>query len=118
VVREGYVTDERRVVISTSQPAQSVTVNLAHARADTPSGVTPAATGRDSGGLVVESLPEGASVFVDGELVGKTPLSLDAVSAGEHVMRLERDGYLPWLSSPRVVAGKWSRVAGSLERER
>ena len=86
------------------------------ARADTPSRATPATIGRDSGGLVVESRPEGASVFVDGELVGKTPLSLDAVAAGEHAVRLERDGYRQWSSSPQVVAGQWNRVAASLER--
>jgi hypothetical protein len=46
------------------------------------------------GSLVVESDPAGASVYVDGRLAGETPLTLPAVAAGVHRVRVVRLGYL------------------------
>jgi len=37
------------------------------------------------------------------------------VDAGEHAIRLERDGYQHWSSSVRVVASEQIRVTASLE---
>lgn len=42
--------------------------------------------------LRVDSTPPGATVWVDGERVGQTPLVRE-VLAGEHVVRLEHEGY-------------------------
>jgi hypothetical protein len=66
--------------------------------------------------LTVDSRPTGARVFLDGRLVGTTPLAIAAVPAGEHALRLERDGYRRWSSSVRVVAEEQNRVTASLER--
>lgn len=71
---------------------------------------------RYQGGLTVDSRPTGARVFLDGRLVGTTPLAIAAVPAGEHALRLERDGYRRWSSSVRVVAEEQNRVTASLER--
>ena len=43
--------------------------------------------------LIVRSLPEGASVFVDGQSVGSTPLSVPYTYSGTRDIKLERDGY-------------------------
>jgi hypothetical protein len=54
------------------------------------------ATGRTAqlrGSATVKSRPAGARVFVDGELVGYTPVTLPALSIGKHVVRLERPGF-------------------------
>jgi hypothetical protein len=54
------------------------------------------ATGRTSllrGGVTVKSRPAGARVFVDGEMVGFTPVSLPALTIGKHLVRLERAGF-------------------------
>ena len=75
-----------------------------------------ATTGRYQGGLNVDSRPIGARVFLDGRMVGTTPLTIAAVPAGEHAIRLERDGYRLWSSSVRVVAAEQNRVTASLER--
>ena len=75
-----------------------------------------ATSGRYQGGLTVDSRPTGARVFLDGRLVGTTPLTIAAVPAGEHAIRLERDGYRRWSSSVRVVAAEQNRVTASLER--
>jgi len=55
-------------------------------------------------------------VFLDGKLVGTTPMTLESVGAGEHAIRLERDGYRRWSSSVRIVASEKNRVTASLER--
>ena len=47
-----------------------------------------------AGSLVVESDPAGASVYVDGRLAGETPLTLPAIAAGVHRVRVVRLGYL------------------------
>jgi hypothetical protein len=77
---------------------------------------TPATTGGFTGDVVVESKPPGAKVYVDNKLAGTTPLSLQQVSAGNHVIRLEREGYRRWSASVRIVAAERNRVTASLER--
>lgn len=112
ITHDGYASDERRVVITSSRPPQSLTVALVRARAAAPA--TPA--GWFTGALAVESRPAGAKVFVDGKLVGTTPMALPSVPAGSHAIRLEHDGYRRWASSVRVVASEQNRVTASLER--
>lgn len=72
--------------------------------------------GRFVGGLTVDSKPTGARVFLDGRLIGTTPLAVPGVSAGSHAIRLELDGYRRWSSAIRVVASEQNRVTASLER--
>ena len=128
-MRDGYVAEERRVAITASRPSQSLTID---ARAARQRGRAARATtlrrprrqrrrasapsGRFTGVLTVDSRPPGATVFLDGRLVGTTPLSLPSVSAGSHAIRLELDGYRRWTSAIRVVASEQNRVTASLER--
>lgn len=58
-------------------------------------------------GFALDSIPSGASVFVDGaKLTDATPVRMTKISPGDHIIRLESDGYAPWESSLHVVAGK------------
>jgi hypothetical protein len=125
VVREGYGTEERRIVLTVARPAQSMTVPLERDRSQIAQArkpmvdqkaETPATAGPFSGPLTVESRPTGASVYLDGKLVGTTPLQLPEVAAGEHAVRLEHEGYRRWSSSVRVIATERNRVTASLER--
>ena len=116
IARDGYSTEERRVVITTSRLSQSVTVALARPRAAASRGAQTPPAGRFTGALAVDSRPAGATVYVDGRLVGTTPVALSSVSAGSHAIRLEHDGYRRWSSSVRVVASEQNRVTASLER--
>ena len=124
VVRQGYAAAERRVVITPSRPSQSLTIELersggAAARgAETarPPAAPAGSTGRFTGALSVVSRPPGATVYMDGKLVGTTPLSLPSVSAGSHAIRVEYDGYRRWTSAIRVVASQPNRITASLER--
>ena len=122
VTRDGYATDERQVTITSAQRAHSITVRLSPerpARGGEQSArplPRPQPLERGTGQLTVESRPAGAQVFIDGRLVGTTPLSLDEVPAGDHALHLDRDGYRRWSSAIRIVASKRNRVAASLDR--
>lgn len=48
------------------------------------------------GMLVVESSPPGARVFVDGEERGFSPLTIDRLPVGKHILRVERAGYMTY----------------------
>jgi serine/threonine protein kinase len=111
LVHEGYTTVERRIVVTASRPALSLTVPMV--KAPVASARTP---GNESAALVVESRPAGATVFVDGRPVGMTPLTLPGLHAGAHAVRIEIDGYRQWSSSVQVVGGEENRVTASLER--
>lgn len=112
---QGYVATQRRVRIGSAQPAQSIEVTLAATRFTRPA-TSSATAAQASGSLTVDSRPAGARVFVDGKQVGTTPLQVGTVHAGDHAVRLERDGYRPWSRSVRVPGGGTSRVSGSLRR--
>lgn len=126
VTENGYAPEQRQVTLTAGRRAQDVTVPLR--RVPEPSAPTrpaspaPAAASRSTsdefvGSVLVESRPSGARVFIDGELVGVTPLSVADVSAGSHVVRIDKTGYNRWSSAVRVVSGERVRVAASLEEE-
>lgn len=120
LVRVGYVAEERRIAITAAQPSAAIAIELTRSsapaaarRAGSPARAT---AGASVGALTVDSRPAGASVFLDGQPVGVTPLSLPQIAEGEHGIRLERDGYRRWSSSIRVAGGQRQRVAASLDR--
>ena len=66
--------------------------------------------------LKVESTPAGARVLLDGRDLGTTPVEGVAVALGSHEVRLELDGYRPWVERVEVVIGEAAEVAAFLER--
>jgi PEGA domain/Protein kinase domain len=125
VTRDGYAALDRRVVVTASRPATSIDFELVREKAAVPEPrrapaaappVPSASAATGPGPLRVESRPAGASVYLDGRLVGVTPLSLPAVPAGDHTIRLQLDGYQPWASSVQVSSAEANRVTASLER--
>ena len=111
VSRRGYTTEEREVVVSAERPS-TVTFSL-----DRASRAQPASRKGSFGSLAVDSLPAGARVFVDGRLVGTTPIANARVAAGSHVVRVDRTGFRPWTSPIQIVTDQRLRVTASLERE-
>jgi hypothetical protein len=65
--------------------------------------------------LFVDSHPSGAQVSLDGAVVGRTPLLLSDVRAGEHRVRLTMPMRRVWQTTVDVPAGQRTRVAASLE---
>jgi tetratricopeptide (TPR) repeat protein len=49
--------------------------------------------------LQVDSEPIGAMVFLDGRYVGLTPLTIDGVALGKHLLKLIKHGYKPWVNA-------------------
>ena len=118
LVRDGYSTEERRVVITGSTSPQSMAIALTRTPQPSIPAPVPAAAATTApfvGALSVDSRPQGAAVFIDGKLAGATPLNVAGVPAGEHAVRLEREGYRRWTASVRVVASGQNRVTASLE---
>ena len=68
------------------------------------------------GGLEIDSDPDGARVFVDGEEVGVTPLQLKGLPVGSRVVRVEAECYATWTTAARVVANQRARVSAVLQR--
>lgn len=58
-----------------------------------------------TGGLQIDTQPTGATVLLDGEDVGRTPLKLDAVKPGRHVVTLSTDSATV-RRNVRIEAGK------------
>jgi hypothetical protein len=121
VVREGYIAEDRSVVITAERPAESVSLDLERPHPETASTARTdarqgAVDGTLAGALDVESRPPDAQVFLDGMLVGTTPFASARVGPGQHLIRLERNGYRRWLASVWIVRGERSRITASLEQ--
>jgi hypothetical protein len=102
----------QQVTLTAERPAQSFEIRLgANVR---PAAQPPVAQGPAT--LQIESRPTGAQVWVDGRLVGTTPLQLSGVEEGSRALRLELPGYRPWTTSVSVARGAPARVAASLEQ--
>ncbi len=57
------------------------------------------------GVFVISSQPESADVYVDENLVGKTPYVSGNVSATSHRIRIEFPGYQPYMDNVRITHG-------------
>jgi hypothetical protein len=72
-------------------------------------------TAGQAGSIEILSNPRGAQVLLDGNVVGRAPMSIADVSEGTHEVRLELDGFKPWVAPVRVNGGSRARVGASLE---
>lgn len=70
-----------------------------------------------SGAIEIVSRPRDAQVFLDGVLVGRAPMSIPDVSEGTHEVRVQLDGFHPWVAPVRVKGGSRARLGASLEHE-
>lgn len=58
------------------------------------------------GTLFVDSTPQGADVYVDGNYEGTTPVTVSSLSEGAHQVELHRVGYEVLQSTENVIAGQ------------
>lgn len=96
----------------TTSPNAGTTTPASEARSDhrerrPAGGLVPPITGQSgkSGTLVINSLPLGAKVKVDGEDMGVTPVVLTNQSQRARRVRVEKEGHLPYET--------WAQVGGS-----
>jgi len=74
-------------------------------------------TTRHAGAIEVLSRPRGAQVLLDGNVVGRAPLSIPDIDEGTHEVRVELAGFNSWMISVRVRDGSRARVGALLEVE-
>jgi hypothetical protein len=68
------------------------------------------------GSISVSSSLDGASVYIDDELVGEAPVTREDVPAERHRVRVESAGHEPFETDVRVRAGERAKVAANLSR--
>jgi serine/threonine-protein kinase len=123
VVQPGYHVAQEEFTLRASDADHTYTARLeptASAAATkhepaTPKQQAPEPAAGYVGSLYVDSRPRGATVLLDGKNIGVTPVTLDNIPIGSHVVRIEMTGKLPWSTATRVAAGETVRVTGSLE---
>lgn len=69
-----------------------------------------------TGALWVTTLPSGADVWIDGTYVGRSPLVVDALTAGEHKLTLTRTGWNTLDVSATVMTAQTTTTAVLLTR--
>ncbi len=65
------------------------------------------------GGITIDSSPQGAEIFLDGQAAGTTPLLLEHVPAGDHTLSLAKEGFVDLVYGVvRVKTGEVTRITG------
>ena len=100
----------RAILSSPSRPNQTVSVPpqtqpAAAPRPDTSFSGAAAPLPTSNAELEIASTPAGAEIQVDGNFVGNTPSRI-GVSAGDHLIRIEKNGYEPWERKLKISTGK------------
>ncbi len=67
-----------------------------------------------SGSLYILSDPTSSKVVLDGVYRGTTPLTLNNLASGTHIVELDHAGYYDWKSTVDVPAGGTKTVSGTL----
>jgi hypothetical protein len=69
---------------------------------------------RSSTSVLIDSPVNGASVEIDGRMVGKTPLKPQTVTPGKHTVRLRKLGFLEYSEDVEVRSGQSVTVVADL----
>jgi hypothetical protein len=69
------------------------------------------------GGLRFVSTPGGATVVLDGEPIGQTPMVKEDVAVGEHSVSIQQDGFYPYENNVVVVAGQTKLISATLQEQ-
>jgi hypothetical protein len=69
-----------------------------------------------AGSIDVQSIPDGGDVYLDGDLVGVTPVVIDSLSPGQYTVLIQKDGYEPFENASVMVSeGNTTQVSAVLE---
>jgi hypothetical protein len=74
------------------------------------------AAGPTVGALMVLSEPSGATVYVNDQQVGHTPLTLPSLAPGGYRVRVELGNYPSWSSPVQIEAGASEKLIAFMER--
>jgi hypothetical protein len=82
-----------------------------------PSPSRPVARAVGRGALEIAASPLGATVTLDGQVLGPAPQSLPDLPAGPHRVRVELAGHETWEQDAHVIPGLTTRLQARLSRE-
>ncbi|HMB93030.1 MAG TPA: PEGA domain-containing protein [Rhodothermales bacterium] len=103
----------------TADPPTSATadddVEVAEETAETVPEPEPEPTPPATGSLQITSQPSGATVLVDGQNVGVTPLRLNEVEAGTQSIAIQLAGFKTYETTATVESGERTDINGHLE---
>ncbi len=100
--------DDRSRLAQADYGTISVTLRKPSVTADTP--VLP-------GGLDLQSVPDGASLMVNGEYLGVTPRTITGLSPGNYSVAFSRYGFMEQSAQVLVEPGKITRLAVTLQQK-
>ena len=66
--------------------------------------------------VAIRSTPDGAEIYLDGQMIGSTPSSLE-LPAGTHELSVRLPGYHDWTRSMRVLSGSEINLDAKLEKK-
>ena len=75
----------------------------------------PATVGADTAILVVNSVPDGSDITIDGKYAGNAPSTL-RLTPGDHTMLIGKSEFKPWQRTVSISAGSSVTIAATLEK--
>ncbi len=69
------------------------------------------------GCLDIDSIPQGAEIYINGEYIGKTKLNIACVVPGRHFIKLSKNGYHDWRATIKIEAEERRKITAQLTRE-
>jgi hypothetical protein len=66
--------------------------------------------------VAVHSSPDGAEIYLDGQLIGSTPSTVE-LPAGTHELSVRLSGYQDWIRSMRILSGSEINLDAKLEKK-
>lgn len=69
------------------------------------------------GSLNVESTPVGATIYIDGKEVGRTPRSINEILVGQHEIKLIKEDYAEYSELVTIAKGERKQVKATLNKK-
>jgi hypothetical protein len=124
---DGYEDSSRNLSINGNSPAVNIALNpLLTPTPTATSTLQPTATGtippeqtasipsEEYGALSITTSPQGAAVYIDGEMKGVTPAMIPGLAAGKHSVLLNLTGYTALNTTITINAGKTAEYSTGL----
>ena len=100
--KEGHRAQKLTKTISATPARQSYTL-------DAPTPIT--------GSVDINSSPAMADIYLDGKLVGSSPMKINDIIVGSHTLKLSRKGYDDYTKTVTVTEGKTTTVTATLTKQ-
>lgn len=97
VSEENSIVDSLKSDIDSSKSSESETAEISD-------------TVVEYGEVTISSNPESTSLYFDDELKGYTPITIDSILPGKHVLKLKRSGYYVKKASLNIKAGSSANI--------